>query len=196
MSTGRRPPFQACAAICQNRCPRYAKRASIVVKKQLQSPAGLPDPLVKHWHQAVANDRLAHLVKDATRSFLRSMQARLHQHDVSLGHWTFLRVLWERDGITQRELSNVAGVMEPTTMAALRTMEEFGYVTRKRLDGNKKNSYVFLTLHGKRLKRLLVPLAEDVNNLAVSGIPEEDVAACRRCLLAIIYNLAADARSE
>ena len=44
--------------------------------------------LLKHWHEAVPNDRLAHLVKDAARSFLRSLQVRLAPHGVSLGHWT------------------------------------------------------------------------------------------------------------
>ncbi len=61
--------------------------------------------VLKHWHEAVPNDRMAHLVKDVARSFLRSLQVRLAVHGVTLGHWTFLRILWERDGLTQRELS-------------------------------------------------------------------------------------------
>src|SRR5213078_1193640 len=58
----------------------------------------------------------------------RAPQGRLAGHGVPFGHWTFLRVLWERDGLTQRELSDEAGVMEPTTFAALRAMEELGYI--------------------------------------------------------------------
>jgi hypothetical protein len=33
-------------------------------------------------------------------------------------HWTFLRILWQSDGLTQRELSMRAGVTEPTTFTA------------------------------------------------------------------------------
>ena len=51
---------------------------------------------------------------------MRALQRRLAEHGVSFGHWTFLRILWERDGLTQRELSDEAGVMEPTTFAALK----------------------------------------------------------------------------
>ena len=40
---------------------------------------------------------------------MRALQARLAAHGVSFGHWTFLRILWERDGLTQRELSAEAG---------------------------------------------------------------------------------------
>ena len=93
--------------------------------------------VLKHWHEAVPNDRLAHLVKDATRAFLRSLQTRLAEHDVQLGHWAFLRILWDRDGLTQRELSVEAGLMEPTTLVALRAMESLGYVTRERRGENR-----------------------------------------------------------
>ena len=148
--------------------------------------------LLKHWHEAVPNDRMAHLVKDASRSFQRALQARLNRHDVPFGHWTFLRILWERDGLTQRELSHEAGVMEPTTVIALRAMEQLGYIRRERLDGNRKNLYVFLTPAGKRLKRQLVPLAEEVNAVALRGIASADAATTRRCLLAMLDNLARD----
>jgi DNA-binding MarR family transcriptional regulator len=154
--------------------------------------AEIAQRLLKHWHEAVPNDRMAHLVKDASRSFLRSLQVRLSRHDVSLGHWTFLRILWERDGITQRELSNEAGVMEPTTAIALQAMEKLGYIQRQRLAGNRKNSYIFLTPAGKRLKRVLVPLAEDVNTVALRGITQAEIAATRRALLVMIDNLASD----
>jgi len=148
--------------------------------------------LLKHWHEAVPNDRMAHLVKDTARSFLRSLQARLSMHGVSLGHWTFLRILWERDGLTQRELSQEAGVMEPTTLIALRAMEAQGYITRSRMAGNRKNLYVFLTPAGKALKKKLVPLAEEVNALAMRGLDESAVAGARRSLLVMLDNLAQD----
>lgn len=148
--------------------------------------------LLKHWHKAVPNDRMAHLVKDTTRSFLRSLQARLGAEGVSLGHWTFLRILWEQDGLTQRELSHEAGVMEPTTVVALRGMEELGYITRERLPDNRKNVYVFLTSRGKSLKKKLVPLAEEVNAVALRGVNAADVETTRRCLLFMLDNLARD----
>ena len=148
--------------------------------------------LLKHWHEAVPNDRMAHLVKDTARSFLRSLQARLSTHDVSLGHWTFLRILWEHDGLTQRELSQEAGVMEPTTLIALRAMEAQGYITRTRMAGNRKNLYVFLTPAGRALKKKLVPLAEEVNSLATRGLDESAVAGVRRSLLVMLDNLAQD----
>jgi MarR family transcriptional regulator, organic hydroperoxide resistance regulator len=148
------------------------------------------DPILRHWREAVPDDRLAHLVKDATRALVRALQVRLAEHGVSFGHWTFLRVLWERDGLTQRELSAEAGVMEPTTFTALNAMEKLGYVARRQVGGNRRNNHVFLTSRGRALKGKLVPLAEDVNRIAVQGLPAKEVAQTRDVLLAMIENLA------
>jgi DNA-binding MarR family transcriptional regulator len=153
---------------------------------------GDTEAILRHWREAVPNDRLAHLVKDATRALLRALQMRLTAHAVSIGHWTFLRILWESDGLTQRELSEQAGVMEPTTHAALNAMEKLGYIGRRRLPDNRKKIYVFLTNKGRALKSKLVPLAEEVNETAVRGVAAADIAATRRTLLVMLENLAAD----
>jgi MarR family transcriptional regulator, organic hydroperoxide resistance regulator len=150
------------------------------------------ETILRHWREAVPNDRLAHLVKDATRALLRALQMRLTAHNVTLGHWTFLRVLWEKDGLTQRELSEQAGVMEPTTFAALNAMEKLGYIARRRLPESRKKVYVFLTPKGRALRDKLVPLAEDVNLIAVAGVAPAQIATTRQTLLAIIENLARD----
>jgi DNA-binding MarR family transcriptional regulator len=134
-------------------------------------------------------ERLAHLTKEAWRAFVRALQSRLAMHGVPFGHWTFLRVLWEQDGITQRELSEAAGVMEPSTAAAIRAMQALGYVTRRQTPENRKNVYVHLTAKGRALRAKLEPLAEDVNAIAVRGAPASDVAATRRTLLLAIDNL-------
>ena len=145
----------------------------------------------------LANERLAHVVKEAMRLFNRALQMRLAEHEVSIGHWPFLRALWQADGLTQRELSGMAGVMEPTTFAALKAMERRGYVVRRAVASDRRKRLVFLTARGRALESKLVPLAEAVNRIAVRGVPVADVAATRRVLLAILDNLAADeARSD
>jgi len=148
--------------------------------------------ILRHWRDAVPNDRLAHLVKHAARGLARALQMRLTEHAVSYGHWTYLRILWEREGLTQRQLSDQAGVMEPTTFSALNAMEKLGYVVRRPSPTSRKEIHVHLTAKGRALKGKLVPLAEEVNEVALRGVAAADVAATRRTLLALIENLAAD----
>jgi len=151
---------------------------------------GNTQSILKHWHESVPDDRLAHLVRDAGRAFNKRLQVRLQQHNVSFGHWTFLRILWTSDGLTQKELSDLAGVMEPTTFSAIQAMEALGYVVRKQKPDNRKNMYVHLTPKGKALKKALVPLAVDVNHVAVHGVSQAELLTTRKVLLKVIENLA------
>ena len=148
--------------------------------------------MLRHWREAVPDDRFAHLVKDATRSFQRALQVRLVQYEVPFGHWTFLRVLWEHDGLTQKQLSDEVGVMEPTTYTVVRAMALRGWIERRQMARNKKNVHIFLTDAGRALKAKLVPMAEEVNRIGVAGMSTDDIATARAVLLAIITNLAED----
>jgi DNA-binding MarR family transcriptional regulator len=136
------------------------------------------------------HDRFAHLVKLAARGLARALQMRLTEHAVSYGHWTFLRILWEAEGLTQRELGARAGVTEPTTFAALQAMAKRGYVVRKRNPKSRKEIQVFLTPAGRALKGKLVALAVDINDVALHGVAAADIAATRRTLIVLIENLA------
>ena len=133
-------------------------------------------------------ERLAHVIRESSRALTRALTARLARQGVSFGHWQFLRILWEQDGLTQRELSAGAGVAEPTTAAALKAMEKLGYITRRQVPENRKNVYVHLTAKGKALRAKLEPLAVEVNRLAVRGVPAGDVEATRRTLGKLMEN--------
>ena len=153
--------------------------------------------LLRRWQEGQPRDRLAHLVKDTARAFDRALQARLAAHEVSIGHWSFLRVLWTTDGLTQRELARDAGVMDSTAFVALRAMAERGYIVRRPVAGDRRKKGVFLTSRGRSLERKLVPLAVAVNAIAVRGIAPRQVVATRETLVALLANLAADeARKE
>ena len=163
------------------------------MKRDDVGPAkGSTQAILRHWQEAVPNDRLAHLIRDAAKGLTRALQIRLAEHSVGFGHWAFLRILWEKDGLTQRELSEQAGVMEPTTFSALKAMKQLGYIARMRNADDKKKVFIFLTPKGRALKAKLVPLALEVNEVAVRGVSKGDVAIARRILLRMIQSLADD----
>ena len=45
--------------------------------------------ILRHWREALPDDRLAHLVKDVTRALVRALTIRLAEHKVSFGYWSF-----------------------------------------------------------------------------------------------------------
>jgi DNA-binding MarR family transcriptional regulator len=141
------------------------------------------------WRKALADDRIAHLVKSAFRETSRALQERLAHHGVQYGHWTLLRVLWQTEGLTQRQLAEQAGVSEPSAFTALRQMEDLGYIARQKVPGSQRQVRVVLTPKGAALRAESVGAAEDVNRIALEGLSREDLAAARRVLIAIVENL-------
>lgn len=146
----------------------------------------------RQWRASDANDRMAHLVKLTWRGLTRAFQTRLSEHSVSFGHWVFLRILWENDGLTLSRLSEEADLMVPTTFSAIKAMERLGYVTRRQQPDSRRKVYIFLTEKGRALREKLVPLAEEVNRVALEGASPEDIEATRRTLLRMVTNLARD----
>src|SRR5262249_16865237 len=150
---------------------RAAPRRSgtMVASRSRNAGDAMTRQMLRHWQEAVPNDRLAHLVKHAARGLARALQMRLAEHSVSYGHWTFLRVLWEAEGLTQRQLSDEAAVMEPTTFSALNAMEKLGYVVRRPSPTSRKELHVYLTPRGRAPKTKLVPLAQQGSAGAAGG---------------------------
>jgi MarR family transcriptional regulator, organic hydroperoxide resistance regulator len=136
---------------------------------------------------------VGYLVREAHRAFSRSLQARIGPAGVTIGMWFFLRVLWEEDGISQRELSQRVRMMEPTTVAALRNMERCGIVARVRNRADRRVVNVFLTEYGRGLRDALLPHAAAVNALARRGVTATEIDTLRAILEKIRRNLDDDA---
>lgn len=140
------------------------------------------------------DERIARLIRLAARYFNRSLQMRLMKEGVTFGQWIFLRILWRSDGLSQRELSEQAHLTEPTTHTALSRMEELGFIQRMNVGRNRRRQHAFLTERGWALRDRLEPLAVEVNDLAIDGIPENDIPVLRRALTIMIRNLERDER--
>ena len=130
-----------------------------------------------------------YLVRDAHRAFQRVLGRRIARFGVTRGHWYFLRVLWIRDGLTQRELSARVGMMEPTTVIALKSMEKAGLVRRARSREDARRTHVWLTPIGRRLERQLLPVALQIVREAEKGIGRRNVAVFREAIAHMTRNL-------
>jgi MarR family transcriptional regulator, organic hydroperoxide resistance regulator len=130
-----------------------------------------------------------YLVRDAHRAFQKLLERRIAPYGVTRGQWYFLRVLWNADGLSQRELSARVGMMEPTTVIALRSMEKSGLIRRLRSDEDRRKVRVFLTAKAKRLRDELLAAARGVNCDAEHGVTTRDLAVFRRVITRMTANL-------
>jgi DNA-binding MarR family transcriptional regulator len=130
-----------------------------------------------------------YLVRDAHRAFQRLLERRIAPYGVTRGQWYFLRVLWTADGLSQRELSARVGMMEPTTVIALRSMERSGLIRRVRGADDRRKVRVFLTAKAKRLRNELLGVARGITDEAEQDIPARELASFRRTITRMTANL-------
>jgi len=130
-----------------------------------------------------------YLVRDAHRAFQRLLERRIAAYGVTRGQWYFLRVLWNADGLSQRELSTRVGMTEPTTVIALRGMAASGLIRRVRNDDDRRKVHVLLTVKAKRLRNELLGVARGITEAAEQGIAARDLASFRRVIARMTGNL-------
>ena len=137
---------------------------------------------------------LGHLARIAFREFSAVLAERLNRHDVTPGQWRFLRVLWERDGLTQRELAERVDATEATTVRAIRSLLKSALVERRDDADDRRKFRIVLTPRARRLESKLIPYVAEVHAIAEKGIAKADLETTRRVLRALHANLAAHVR--
>lgn len=130
-----------------------------------------------------------YLVRDAHRAFQKLLEKRIAAHGITRGQWYFLRVLWIEDGLSQRELSARVGMMEPTTVIALRSMEKAGLIRRSRSTEDKRVTNVWLTAKAQRMRGRMLLLARAINEDACQGISREEFDIFRCVITRMTENL-------
>jgi len=133
---------------------------------------------------------IGYLTRLAFRSFSRALEKRTLPEGVSSGQWRFLRVLWNEEGLTQRELSRRVRMKEPTTVTALKSLQRSGFVDRRPSKEDRRKVHVHLTAKGRNLKKKLLPHVAEVNEIATRGVAPAELESLRRSMAVIIRNLA------
>lgn len=138
---------------------------------------------------------IGYLTRINFRAFSRTLEKLTIERGVTAGQWRFLRVLWEQDDMTQRELSELAGTTEATTVRAVASLLDSGFITRTRSTADRRKMRIKLTARGRRLRIELLPMVIAVNERALRGVSAEDVETTRRVLVRTYDNLTSELES-
>ena len=95
-----------------------------------------------------------------------------------------------KEGLTQREVANKVGVLEPTMVTTLDALERSNMIQRVRSKTDRRKTHVQLTPAGRTMRDTLHGYAEAVLERALSGVSDAEIAELRRILQQIKRNLA------
>jgi DNA-binding MarR family transcriptional regulator len=142
------------------------------------------------------SDSVAYLLRNSYRVFARALQERIQAEGIPIGSWPFLRHLWQQDGITQKELTQAVGLMQPNTNAALKQLTRRGWVKQSHDTDDKRKIRIHLTPKGRELLDRAFPLALQARAQALADFSDEEVATLRSLLKRITKNLDVESDSQ
>jgi len=130
-----------------------------------------------------ASESIGLLMRIGLYGLRSAFKAALARHKIPWSAWYYLRVLWETDNISQRELTQRVGAMQPNTVSTLRNMKKAGLVTIERLPSDRRSTRVRLTPKARRMmERVLPEVLERRQLTALEGFSEREEAELKRLL--------------
>ncbi len=136
-----------------------------------------------------AHPGIGGLLRQAHRTYNQALQQQIAPMNISLAQYLHLRVLWEREGLTQVEISHEVGIEKASSTAVFDSLEANGLIQRTRSASDRRKVEVVLTRAGKELQHLARPQGLGVATAAVAGLDKAEVDAFVKVLRKIIINL-------
>ena len=111
--------------------------------------------------------------------------------DINLypGQPIILERIFENNGITQSELSNITLKKPATITTMLNRLEHMGYVVRKNDINDKRLVRLYLTNVGMEKYHQMMKLKKKMGNIIFEGMSEDDLSVVYRLMLKIKNNL-------
>ncbi|MDP6841048.1 MAG: MarR family transcriptional regulator [Rhodospirillales bacterium] len=135
------------------------------------------------------SESLGFLIRDTMMHLHKVLRTYLQDYGISTAQWFLLRVLWEEEGLSQRQLSIRVSTTEPTTQSALLRMEKQGIVRRVKDPKDKRTNRIYLTKKGRELEARMIPYAMEVNEVASQGISKKNIKALKTIMGRVRGNL-------
>ncbi len=126
----------------------------------------------------------------AVRAIRARVDRALQTEGLRLGQYQVIRILWERDGRTPREIAAELGVEMPTITRTVQRMVRDGFVRREAHPGDARSVRIYVTPLGERLRDSVTRMLDRETEAALSGFSATE----RRTLVRLLERFAANAR--
>jgi len=138
----------------------------------------------KYTQYSFLLDRTARRVKQyAQASFAQK------DFDITIDQWTILKVLYNEDPMTHKELAEKTGKDQPTLTRIIDIILKKGLVERVEHPDDRRCLLVQLTPEGKEKVKMLSPDIAQIRMKAWENLSEEDFKNFTRILNTIYTNL-------
>jgi DNA-binding MarR family transcriptional regulator len=135
------------------------------------------------------DDSLDFLLGQIIREHFIRLHYLLGKIGLHKGQPPILFMLWEKDGLTQKDIAEESKLKPSTVTVMLRRMEKAGLLRRETDPKDLRVSRVYLTEKGKNIKKDVEEIKLTLENDCFSGFTFEEKILLRRFFLQILDNL-------
>lgn len=114
-------------------------------------------------------------------------QKVVNPFDITVDQWEILVVLWEKEGITQKELAERLHKDQTNVARMLFKLEKKGFIYRVTHETDRRSLRVYLTAKGKEMKEDIIAPSIEAYQKTIVGLSQEEVDTFRR-VLSVMYN--------
>lgn len=132
---------------------------------------------------------IPYLLHQAHRGIYNIFDTELQNRDLQLSEWRILAVLMSRKSLRMSELATATGIEPPTLARLITNMEIKNWVARKNSETDRRAINVRITPNGFDIANSIVPFAQEVNQLATTGLTDDEIEFLRRLLTRVMRNL-------
>ncbi len=122
------------------------------------------------------NTSPGYLVNHLARLFAGALQARIKPMGLSTGVFPVMLHLWQKDGLTQRDLVDLVGVEQATMANTLARMERDDLILRRPDPEDGRSQRIWLTEHGSGLREAATSAAKEENAAVLASLSDADRA--------------------
>lgn len=108
------------------------------------------------------------------RLYAKSLHMRLGPYDVKPGYLDILTALWNKDGVTQKQLKSVMAIEQATLSNTLTRMERDGLIAREPDRKDRRLRYIKLTDKGQSLEPVVLSAIDDLQSSVNKGLTIND----------------------
>ncbi len=140
------------------------------------------------------NEPLHRLFKAVEQAFRQKFVAMMRQEgiaDVFPGTVPLILHLGDEDGLPMSELARRCGLDASTLTPLVDELEKREMAVRTRSDADRRIVCLHLTERGREVEPRLRDIVFALQEIAMHGIPQEDIAAMHRVMEGIVHNMEA-----
>ena len=130
-----------------------------------------------------------YLANHMARLFAKGLQDRIAPIGIVLGQFPILLELWDRDGITQKQLVAKLDIEQATIANTLNRMERDKLIRRTAHPNDARAQQIWLTDQAKAMRNPAYDAAQQQNAQALSGLTVEEQAQFMKYMAVVIATI-------